>query len=301
MQTLTSSIIVCSRNRLDDIIIMLESVRRQSLQPTEIIIVDSSAKPYDSEPAFTTIFCARLWPQTRLAYCQSKPGLTLQRNVGIDRAQADIIYFFDDDVILDPDYLGVMHHFFAANPHYAAGMGSISNIEPLRRGKHRFFRTLFMLPRDYASGHFTYSGMPTHAYGNRSIMRVSVLGGCCMAYRSSILKQYRFDEQLPAYGYMEDADISFRIAQEHPLFFHPDAQLLHNNSPVSRDGICANRAMFMQHYCYLFFKNVYPRNRLKVIAWAWSILGLFLEAAMVRDRHVLAGYLQGLKQFFRSI
>lgn len=295
---LTSSVIVCTRNRPKDLQRMLASLQVQSIQPTELIIIDSSTIPMNQQSTFVDYCNENNWLQTRVYYEHTKPGLTLQRNVGLARVFGDIIYFFDDDVVLEPNYLEQMQLIFEQFPTYGGGMGSIINMDSKHININRFFRTFFLLPRDYASGSFTWSGLPTHAYGLSHFKKVEVLGGCCMAYRKIVLGNEQFDEKLHGYGYMEDCDFSRRISYTYSLFYNPAARLYHYNSPISRDAVTANRAMFVHNYSYLFFKNVYPRNKLKIIAYCWSVMGLFLEAIVWRQKTSLYGYARGLQQFY---
>ncbi len=299
MDKLTSSVIICTRNRMRDVIAFLESLKIQTVQPTEVIIVDSSDKRLDGEEYFTKTFTQAYFISSRLLYKHTQPGLTYQRNVGLDNATSDIIYFFDDDVILTPLYLEEMQKIFEHYPKYAGGMGAISNSEPLKFTPSRIIRLLFLLQRDYASGNFTYSGMPTHTYGLNIFKLVKVLGGCCMAYRSTVVKKYRFDENLHAYCAMEDCDISWRISRSYTLFYNPRAQLEHHKSPLNRDKVIDNRAMYITNYSYLFFKNVYPTRKLKLIAYMWSTIGLFIEALIIsRNRDQVKGYIKGLRMYY---
>lgn len=297
MQSLTTTIIICTRNRVSDIIRCLESLLVQTSMPEEIIIVDSSDQRLDEHASFNTLFNVHRFGWTFLVYKHTVPGLTYQRNQGIDLATQDIVHFIDDDVILRSNYIRAMRDSFENNPSFAGGMGTITNIPvPAKRNWHRALRYVFFMQRDYASGNFTLSGMPTHAYGASLFKQVEVLGGCCMAYRSWVFKQYRFDERLKRYGFMEDCDFSRRVSYEYPLFYNPQAQLEHYPSTSNRDGIIDNRAMYIKHYRYLFYKNIYSKNRIAVAAMAWTILGLFVEAVLMRNKDYLKGYWKGLKE-----
>jgi GT2 family glycosyltransferase len=295
---LTSSVIICTRNRRDDLIICLQSIAIQTVSPTQLIIVDSSDIPVTADASITLICQQIQRNNTQLIMLHTAPGLPFQRNRGIAQAQADIVYFFDDDVQLEPTYIGLMNAMFEQYPDFVGGMGRVKNIGVPPTAKYRLFRTLFLLSRDYASGHFTWSGMPTHVFGAHHWQSVEVLSGCCMAYRKHVFTKHLFDERLGGYAYMEDCDFSARVSYDGPLFFNPDARLFHFHSPASRDAVIKNKAMLIHNYSYLFFKNFYPKNRLKVMAYAWSILGLFLEALIIRRRDYLRGYVKGLRQFF---
>ena len=123
---------------------------------------------------------------------------------------------------------------------------------------------------------------------------VQVLGGCCMAYRSWVFKKHLFDEALERYAYMEDCDFSRRVSYDYPLFFNPEAKLRHLGSPVARDKVIDNRAMYIKNYRYLFFKNFYPKNKWKIVAYWWSIVGLFVQALVMWNMDYIKGYWKGL-------
>jgi GT2 family glycosyltransferase len=299
MKPQTSSVIICTRNRIPDLLCMLVSLAKQTHMPDEVIIVDSSTTPATDNQDFKKIWEAQAFKVTNRIYLHTDPGLTYQRNQGVKAAQGDIIYFFDDDVVLTPDYLEKMQQAFQNKPTYLGGMGNVTNIAPYRPIVN-LFRALFFCQRNYAHGNFTPSGMSTHALGNKKFATVEVLSGCCMAFKASVFKKHLFDEKLRFYGYMEDCDFSYRVSLDGPLFFNPNALLEHNESPLNRDKIVDNKAMFIANYTYLFYKNFYPQNRLKIIAYYWTILGLFLEAIfVVRNVQWVRGYIKGLSHAWR--
>lgn len=300
MKQLALSVIICTRNRLTDVCTFLPTLAAQSMQPAELIIVDSSTESLEKTIEFTQLFNATHFPNTKLIYLHTQAGLTFQRNRGIEKASGDVIFFFDDDVTLQTNYLQVMHDTFQKHPGYAGGMGTVTNLKPYSFNLYRIFRMLFLLDRNHASGAFTFSGMPTHAYGNTQLQDVQVLGGCCMAFRDWALKHEQFDEKLRMYGYMEDCDISKRLSDTYTLFYQPDARLEHHESPLNRDRLKHNRAMFIANYSYLFFKNFYPQARWKIIFYCWTILGLLLEGILRMDMQVFSGYIMGLRYTLRT-
>lgn len=280
---------------MEDLIKCLHSLAAQTVRANEIIIIDSSTTPLSEQELFTKSFNKQIFEESKLIYEHTQPGLTYQRNCGINRAHSEIIYFFDDDVVLEKKYLEKMQEIFETHPQFVGGMGTITNLEPYRFTLTRIFRKFFMLQRCYDSGKFTLSGMPTHPYGTDEFKKVKVLGGCCMAFRATVFKKYRFDENLRYYGYMEDADFSQRVSKKHQLFFNPAARLEHHESPENRVTLIDNRAMLMANYSYLFFKNVYPYHKWKILLYCWTVLGLFFEALFImRNKNYLKGYSRGL-------
>ena len=294
MKRLSNAVILCTRNRLPDIVRALQSLAVQTLVPEELIIIDSSDTPLSKQQEFTRYFSVDCFPHSLLLYKHTAPGLPFQRNRGIACATADIVHFIDDDVVLEHDYLEQMHAAFSMRPTYLGGMGTVTNIGMPCFDYIYCLRTFFLLQRDYSSGFFTASGMPQHCYGTKDFKDVEVLGGCCMSYRSSVFKKHLFDEKLGRYAFMEDCDFSKRVSKDGALFFNPCARLAHFNSPLNRDSIVDARALFIKNYSYLFFKNFFSENRWRIFAYGWSVLGLFVEALFVRNRRYIQGYFKGI-------
>lgn len=234
-------------------------------------------------------------PKTRKKYIHTAPGLTRQRNRGIDTATGDILYFFDDDTILKPEYLATMQDTFTQFPHYIGGMGNVTNIAPYRLTPHRIFKKIFFHQHDYGTGNFTLSGVPTHVYGTQKFRTIKTIGGCCMSFRKKLFEHERFDEKLNRYGYLEDADLARRAGKWGTLFYQPSARLEHHHSPLNRDAIVDNRAMFIANSWYLFFKNEWPEHKIKFVPFVWSNVGYVIEAAVFfRSRRHLMGFFRGL-------
>ncbi len=291
----SSSVIICTRNRIGDLLHSLDSISKQDYMPEELIIIDSSDKRLIEVDGFKDLFSEKNFNGVSLIYKHTSPGLTKQRNEGIFLSSSEVIYFFDDDVELEPNYLSSMNKVFENNKDYGGGMGCVTNVQDRPSGKYMFFRKFFLMQRDYSSGNFTWSGMPTHTYGINKFLPVQVLGGCCFSFRRNILKNNLFDETLGAYAYMEDCDISKRVSDNYELFYNPEAKLKHYHSPASRDKVLHNRAMYIKNYKYLFFKNFYPKNKIKVLGYYWTILGLFLEAILFWRVEEIKGYIKGLR------
>ena len=103
-----TSVVLCTRNRVDEVIRFCQSLYNQTELPDELIIVDSSDTPLNYNEKFLGFFKQRQ-QDIYLRFIHTEPGLTRQRNVGVRESSGDIIYFFDDDVILEPDFLQIMN------------------------------------------------------------------------------------------------------------------------------------------------------------------------------------------------
>src|SRR3954471_11550169 len=96
-------LVLCTRNRPDEVRTCLDTVRVQTHVPARVLVVDSS----DDDATERLIADLRgNWPvDSKLEYLRSEPGLTRQRSVGIDATDEEIVHFVDDDTVLDVGYI----------------------------------------------------------------------------------------------------------------------------------------------------------------------------------------------------
>src|SRR5258706_9785296 len=92
--SLTAGVVICTRDRPDELARCLASLPRQSLRPREIIVVDNASRDGRTrEVAFAA-------GATYLR--EDRPGLDIARNTGALRVTSEIVAYTDDDVLLHP-------------------------------------------------------------------------------------------------------------------------------------------------------------------------------------------------------
>jgi cellulose synthase/poly-beta-1,6-N-acetylglucosamine synthase-like glycosyltransferase len=80
------------------------------------------------------------FPQdSRFKYIHTKPALTYQRNVGVRNSSGDIIFFLDDDIVLDKDFIKEIVKVFEKDCEKKVG-GVMGNMVNIRRP--RIIKTL---------------------------------------------------------------------------------------------------------------------------------------------------------------
>lgn len=96
----SASVVLCAYtlNRWDDICAAVESLRRQTCPPGEVILVS------DHNPALLDRARAELPGVTVLANAESR-GLSGARNTGVAAATGEVVAFLDDDASADPGWL----------------------------------------------------------------------------------------------------------------------------------------------------------------------------------------------------
>ena len=135
----------------------------------------------------------------------SAPGLTLQRNAGLEHIFKEgiggVVVFFDDDFIPARDWLALAARTFAHAPQ-VKGLTGLVLADGAGRGG---------IP--YEEGErIVEAAMTAHTV---SVAPVRSLYGCNMAFRLDAVGTERFDERLKRYGWQEDLDFSRRIGNHY--------------------------------------------------------------------------------------
>ena len=93
----SSSIVICTRDRPDDLERCLASLGSQSRQPDEVIVVDNASR--DDRTRMVAAAAGVTYIR------EDRPGLDFARNAGARAARHAIVAYTDDDVVLHPLWL----------------------------------------------------------------------------------------------------------------------------------------------------------------------------------------------------
>jgi GT2 family glycosyltransferase len=232
VSTLTDDLIVCTRNRPDELAVCLQSVLTQTRLPTCTTIVDSS-----DDDASKRIVDELLpqWPDGhRLVHVGSAPGLVYQRIVGLEATREPIVHYIDDDTVLEPGYFaGILSVFSADEDAAIGGVGGFVTNQP----EHRYRRIDEWLGLDsrregvvLTSGRNIriYTDLPHDTY-------VDWLPGCAMSYRRGVLALAPPDANVALTA--EDVELSYRVRQHAALVITPRARMEHRTSPRNRASV----------------------------------------------------------------
>jgi len=289
-----TSIIICTKDRKEDLFKTIESIKAQTWKPDELIIIDASNKENFKEELLKT------FDSLNIKYLRTPPGLTKQRNLGVQVSSGDIVVFFDDDVILNRDYLSYIMAIFTDDRENKVGgvMGKIININTnsLRFKLIQLYSKIFFLTSE-GNGKLKLSGFPTHPFTLNfdKPSEVEVLSGCQMAYRREVFQYEMFDELFSTYSYLEDVDFSYRIFKRgYKLIYQPKALIEHRTSSISRLPKRERKKMFIINYFYLLKKICQP-NFVKWLCFIWAQIGLFIQACISLKLENILGILDGWK------
>jgi len=240
--------------RPNAVVKLLQSVKKQSLYPNEILIIDGSTDNKTKE-------ILKKQPFDNLLYFKvddSNRGLTKQRNFGVKKVNKniEIICFLDDDTILEVDYFkNLIETYTIKNDAVAVG-GYISNevtwykknksiafdeyeIDGFVRklGQRNVLRKRLGLLSNKPPGI-----MPTFSNGfpisflppSDKIYKVESFMGGVSSYKKEIFDTISFSTYFEGYGLYEDLDFCLRTSKIGKLYVNTAAKLEHHHEEAGR-------------------------------------------------------------------
>jgi len=291
------SVIVPTLNREFEVRRFLNSLRQQEYRPIQCIIVDASK----DDVRWTAKEV--LGPDIELIWVKCNPGLTIQRNFGLQHATGKYIFYFDDDIVLEQHFFDPIVDEFESPANTSVGViyGTITNNAPrvftkLHQRIHysvgKAIAYCFMLPR-HGNGKFQLSGMPTFVIGDSEQKFTECMPGGLTGYRRSVFDTFRFDERLSTYSYMEDDDTGYRISRIWKILYTPRARCQHLHTPNARLKHDVLGKMLMVNHHYLFIKN-FPKDLPHRFAHIISLLGYPLSLLWALNIPRFRGSIVGL-------
>jgi glycosyltransferase involved in cell wall biosynthesis len=209
------SLIIVSRDRPDDLKRVLASLRFQTYDNFEVIVV-SNFNPNDHRVKYVSF---------------DQPNISAARNIGVDHAAGDIIAFCDDDAIPEPEWLSRLVPAFDDNQVGIAG-GFV-------RGRNGIsFQWMGLETDKFGSDHAMKIDAPlTRGMKNGRMLKVQ--GTNCAFRKSALIAIGGFDAGFAFY--LDETDISWRMSQAGwKTTIIPTAEVQHGFAASNLRG--ANRA-----------------------------------------------------------
>lgn len=293
-----TSVVIITKDRVRDLAECIGSIVAQTSRPDEVIIVDAGESPGIEQKIGKLLGGVSI----RLKYFKERPDTCAQRNRGFKKATGDVVFFFDDDTVLEEEYIeNVLQVYDEEDADAVQGVFENRWTPGLLR---RIFDRFFMLDaqttgqtRVLPSGNFIVNNNPER------LTQTIVFSGCCMSYKRKVLEEFSFDEKMGGgYSFKEDADFSYRVSRKYRLWVTPHAKLVHNVSSVGRISVRQLKRTIVRNNHYLFRKN-FNQNLFQRMCFLWSTLGYLILAliAALRQRRQdhLLGALEGIRDIIQ--
>lgn len=269
------SVLIPTRNRRDDLGRLFRSFLAQTRKPDHILIIDGGEDQVED--------FVKAYPQLPVAYLRVyPPGLTKQRNAGLDRLpqQSTLVAFLDDDLELYPDALEKMVGFWERSD--ATVGGASFHIVNNDTTKVTWLRRMFLLC-SRRGGSMLPSGFNTILFPVERDQETEWLCGGATVWRAEIFRKHRFEEHYQGYGHFDDVDFCFSLGGRWKFWVLRDAKVIHHSHPFRKDKLVLFGASDTINR-YLFVR----RFHLSLPAFAWATLGqiagTYLSGIVRRDR-----------------
>lgn len=221
------TVIICTIRRAELFGKLIDCLHAQSHRSSEVLIVGSATQPELDFPATTA--------KLRVRYIPAPKGLAPARNAGLRRAEGDLVCFFDDDVLIGPEFLERAVSILNAPEH--ADVGGLTAFDTVNYsttvdGRWRFRAMLGITP-SLQPGDASHLGrsVPLSFFQPFSGVReVKWLPGFCQIFRKSAIQGLRYDEKI----IVEDRDFSMEVGRRNRLLISGDLKIQHLRDEEAR-------------------------------------------------------------------
>jgi GT2 family glycosyltransferase len=265
------SLVIATYERPTELMRLLRALEAIADPPAEVVIVDGHP---DSE-------CSRQlrwWADSTAlpfdcVYVESPPGLTRQRNAGVDISTRRYVFFLDDDAVPLPGYFLEMARVFENDRLMRIGGIAGCPMNEVGRplvGRWRLRVALGIVPRlDPMSYDPTGTSVPHSLLQPFSgVRRIDAMPGCGFTLRREVFETERFSCFFQGYSQGEDLEMSLRVGRRWELVCCGDARLLHLAAKHGRPASYKRGRMDMRNR-YFIWRRYTPRPGARLIARFW--------------------------------
>ena len=277
---MNSRIVIPTYKRPESLAKTLDSILLGSSLPTTVLIIDDDALPDDFISKYRRLFSKA---KVDFAYHKKdhvvhRKGLSESKNLGYELAVEDIVFYLDDDVVLDRDYVREIMNAWKNNKNderlFAVG-GRISNNRKQSRIEHAYY-WLFGLKGDLAWD-VNKVGFQCWDESVTEIQKAHYLHGGVSSYRTELLRQFGFAEFSGGRTGLEDVEIGLRTKQAgYHMLYVPSAQLAHYHEPSGRENAYESGAKESRNRKEIF-RTLCEQSLANKLHFAWANIGWVLK------------------------
>src|ERR1700740_1443549 len=290
---LSFSLIIVTKGRPEPLRAALRSVVRALPPNAEVIVVDGDP---DRSAAAPVAELRRAHPDVSARYLATDPGMTLQRNRGIDAARGNVVVCIDDDCTVEPDLFEALARVYEDSSVIGATGLILEPANPRLASSGRLRRVVLGGGQQGTMNRFGFR-RPLVDLDRGHAMEF--MYGTLMSARREFAATVRFDEGLGAYALGEDDDFSYRLSRRGRLRYEPTAVVHHHE--LGRRGMNQRKLhrIHVVNKTYLFHKNFAVTRRARV-CFAVLLAMLFVHRMLNREWSGLLGLAEGIKEVHGS-
>jgi len=289
------SIVIPTRNRIDDLTLCIKSIGKQKKLEgvsIELLIVDDGDIPKEVLGLYRSLLSAL--PNAELRYYKkNKPGVWLSRYEALGLVDGEILLSFDDDAELDdPLYIRRMLDTYAMDNSIVGVGGIAKGLSSSPSGKLLGRLTCQMSGSPGKLSASTLAGSLLLWGETENIFETDFFHGCNMSFRREALKDMKPYPWMTSYAVADDIYMCHLASRYGKLVINPEMRITHHESPSSRDkaGRVA-RATAVNHYYLLNLRKAPVKN---YAALLWTLTYLTVKETLKRNFNAVTGYASGI-------
>lgn len=283
-------------NRQRELQRLLASLRQQTHPAEEILIIDAGNAELTEECSDTVL---------RIRRIRVRPGISAQRNRGLDEAHCDILTFIDDDAELTPRYSETVLRRFRDEADLVALAGS-NRAATCPGPVELALRRLLGVQTGCGSFRMRFSGFPDVAAAVPRRIAAEVLPSTVLSLRREVCRGLRFEEYWLSGAplglttgrcFGEDLYFTHQLAKRGRMTVLDDAEYSHIESPVNRESLWTTQALYVFAMRWISDQTAAGTGR---AARLWALFGQLLINTAQSIRYRESGYLRGYVRALRA-
>ena len=301
------SAVIATKDRATSLARTLDSLAAQGVLPAELIAVDGSVG--DDSRTVLENWGAKFAPQVAVRWQRAeKLGAAIQRNQGIGAVTQPFVWFFDDDILFEPECVNRLWRAMESDPQLGGVNAMITNQQYHPPG--RVSRAVFTLLHGRREHSFAgriigpaVNLLPEDRDDLPEVVPVEWLNTGCTLYRRTALPTPVFDSVFTGYSMMEDVTLSVRVGRNWRLANARTARIFHDSQPGAHKAdlsALATMELVNRHYV---MTQVLRRDRWRdfLRLFVWEAFQMAVCAARAESRVNLPAQCRGKWQAVKKI
>ena len=269
------SAVIATKDRATSLARTLDSLAAQGVLPAELIAVDGSVG--DDSRTVLENWGAKFAPQIVVRWQRAENlGAAIQRNQGIGAVTQPFVWFFDDDILFEPDCVSRLWRAMEGDPQLGGVNAMITNQQYHPPG--RVSRTVFTLMHGRRERSFAgrvlgpaVNLLPEDRDDLPEVVPVEWLNTTCTLYRRAALPVPAFDSIFTGYSLMEDLTLSVRVGRTWRLANARAARIFHDSQPGTHKadvrGLAAMELVNRHYVMTQVLRRDRWRDFLRLLLW----------------------------------
>jgi glycosyltransferase involved in cell wall biosynthesis len=272
----TISVVTPTLNRPEEVRALLTNLAAQQHVPLEVVLVDAGGRLSETRVVVQEMLSVLPY---KVIYILNDRGTAIQRNVGIDAAQGELVAFIDDDMLLESNFLTRIVEAFSQDQErrVAAVAGYVTNqyFDAATSRRWVWYRRLGLFTT-YEPGRFDYeTGYVINRHmqaPHEGIREIDCMGANCAVWRRDVFNSgVRFSPFFVDYGVGEDAHIALTARKAGWTIWECGrARCVHQQSLRSRENPRRIAWKTAVNYRFLFV-DVVPHRSLSQEFRFWRV------------------------------